>query len=67
MTQGKPFMLRRYSIVATARDGHEAVIAQVDTHPGNIAKAARKKFLINTPYVRISIRDNSKTEKSRHA
>ena len=58
-------MTRRYSIIAICHDGKESELVQVDTHPGQIARAAHKKFLVNSPYVRIIIRDNRRS--ARHA
>jgi len=55
-------MTRKYSFVAVCHDGRESELVQVDTHPGQILKAARQKFLINSQYVRIRIRDNHQFE-----
>jgi hypothetical protein len=57
-------MMRRYSIIAVCLNGKESVLAQVDTHPGAIAKAARKKFLIDSPYIKILIRDNYRAKRA---
>jgi hypothetical protein len=57
--------MRRYSIIAVCRDGKESEIAQVDSHPGAIAKAARQKYLLGgSPYTKIYTRDNRRARRN---
>jgi hypothetical protein len=59
-------MTRRYLIVAVDRDGKEFAVAQVDTHPGAIAKAVRRKYL-DGRYTKVVIKDRAEDAAERRA